>query len=122
MRSSTSVMPRAKDPSTLRSPIIRWLQEIAQIMITMLRVRGEKGLFAFRGENGVLGTQDGEVKLKEKSLTAHRRKRTTYYFHHVTENGKDEANQDYAIVQRTTGHRHIRVLKYQYSLCPLLPY
>ena len=49
---STSVTPRAKDPSTLRSPIIRWLQDIAQIMITTLFVRGKKGPFAYDDEKG----------------------------------------------------------------------
>lgn len=44
--SSTSVTPRASDPSTLRSPIIKWLQEIAQMMITALCVTGKNGPFA----------------------------------------------------------------------------
>ena len=42
MESSTAATPRARDASTLRSPIIKWLQEIAQIIITILSVGDEK--------------------------------------------------------------------------------
>ena len=61
MESSTSVTPWARDASTFRSPITKWLQEITQIMITILSVGGEKVCSSWLKKRTYLARKTGKL-------------------------------------------------------------